>query len=109
MQDIHEDAHHKLHQDLESAHCAYNEQKAQFNWLQSDYKSLKDQLDDKWRQGQVADNDVSQLRDNIVYLEAQVCKYKGKAWDSISMMTSILSSMKGRWMSLPCPPPGQWH
>ena len=33
MQDICEDACHKLHQELDNAHHAHNEQKAQFNWL----------------------------------------------------------------------------
>ena len=52
MWDIHEDAHHDLHQELDSACCAYNEQKSQFNQLQLDYKSLEDQLDNEQRQGQ---------------------------------------------------------
>ena len=33
MWDIHEDAHHELCQELNSAYHAYDEQKAQFNWL----------------------------------------------------------------------------
>ena len=33
MQDICKDARHKLRQELDSACCAYNEQKAQFNQL----------------------------------------------------------------------------
>ena len=49
MQDICKDAHHELHQELNSACHAYDEQKSQFNWLRSDYESLKDQLDDEQR------------------------------------------------------------
>ena len=33
MGDIHKDACHELHQEPDSARCAYNEQKAQFNQL----------------------------------------------------------------------------
>ena len=49
MQDICEDACHELRQELNSARHAYDEQKAQFNWLRSDYESLEDQLDDEWK------------------------------------------------------------
>ena len=49
MRDIHKDACHELCQELDSACCAYNEQKAQFNRLQSDYGSLEDQLDNEWK------------------------------------------------------------
>ena len=47
MQDICEDACHELRQELDSARCAYDEQKAQFNQLRTDYESLEDQLDDE--------------------------------------------------------------
>ena len=47
MRDIREDARHELRQELDSAHRAYDEQKAQFNRLRSDYESLEDQLDDE--------------------------------------------------------------
>ena len=104
MQDISKDAHHELRQEFDSTHCAYDEQKAQFNWLQSDYESLDDQLDDEWRQGQEADNEVSHLRDDIVHLEAQVCQYKGKMQDSVSTMMSILSLMKRKVEASPPPP-----
>ena len=72
MRDIHEDAHHELHQELDSARCAYDEQKAQFNRLRSDYESLEDQLDNEWKRGREADNEVSCLRDDIDHLEAQI-------------------------------------
>ena len=49
MQDICKDARHELCQELDSTRCAYDKQKAQFNWLQSDYESLNDQLDEKRR------------------------------------------------------------
>ena len=73
MWDIREDAHYKPCQELDSAHRAYDEQKAQFNRLQSDYESLDDQLDDEWRRGWEADDEVSHLREDIIHLEAQVC------------------------------------
>ena len=91
MRDIHKDAHHELHQELDSARHAYDKQKAQFNWLQLDYESLEDQLDDEWRRGWEADDKVSRLRDDIDHLEAQICRYKGKTQDSISMVMSISS------------------
>ena len=47
MCDLCEDAHHGLRQELDSAHCAYDEQKAQFNQLRSYYNALNDQLDDE--------------------------------------------------------------
>ena len=47
MQDLHEDARHELCEELDSACHAYDEQKAQFNQLRSDYESLEDQLDDE--------------------------------------------------------------
>ena len=72
MWDIHEDACCELHQELDSACHAYDEQKAHFNWLRSDYESLKDQLDDERRQGREADDEVSHLRDDIDHLETQI-------------------------------------
>ena len=47
MWDICEDACHELCQELDSARHAYDEQKAQFNQLRSDYESLDDQLDNE--------------------------------------------------------------
>ena len=47
MWDIHEDARHGLCRELDSARHAYDEQKAQFNWLQLDYDALDNQLDDE--------------------------------------------------------------
>ena len=43
------------------------------------------------------------MRDDIVHLEAQVRRYKGKAQDSISTMMSILSSMKRKVEVSPLP------
>ena len=103
MWDICEDARHELCQELDSTCHAYDKQKAQFNQLRSDYESLKDQLDDKWKQGWEADDEVSHLRDDIDHLETQICRYKGKARDSISTVMSISSSMKRQVETSPPP------
>ena len=104
MWDIHEDACHRLHQELDSTCCAYDKQKSQFNWLRSDYNALNDQLDNEWRQTWEADDEVSRLRDEIICLEAQVHRYKGKAQASTSTVMSISSSVKRK--AEVTPPPG---
>jgi len=50
-----------------------------------------------------ADNEVSCLRYDIVRLEAQVCRYKGKAQASTSTVTSISSSVKRKAEVTPPP------
>ena len=96
MQDICKDAHYELQCEINTAHHAYDKQKAQFDQLLRDYESLDNQFNKekghRW-----------EAEDKISCLEGKVAHYRGKAWASISMATSLSSSVKQRAEGTPMP------